>query len=130
MRTRPWIIAWRRGSGPCACSLVQEAVVHFTCGLEVAEQFGSHDSSFRCDVLVALAEAQGKIGDVTCANGNLDAAVSLARALGDAERLATAALRAGLLSELGVGGQTRRRSACSKRRAPCCPRTTPTSAPW
>ncbi len=82
----------------------EEAVVHFTRGLEVAEQFGSHDSSFRCDALVALAEAQGKIGDVTRANGNLDAAVSLARALGDAERLATAALRAGPLSELGVGG--------------------------
>jgi DNA-binding SARP family transcriptional activator/tetratricopeptide (TPR) repeat protein len=82
----------------------EEAVVHFTRGLDVAEQSGSRDSAFRCDTLVALAEAQGKIGDVARANENLAAAVSLARAMGDAERLATAALRAGPLGDLGIGG--------------------------
>ena len=82
----------------------EEAVVHFTRALDVAEQSGSRDSAFRCDVLVALAEAQGKIGDVARADENLAAAVSLARAMGDAERLAAAALRAGPLSELGIGG--------------------------
>jgi DNA-binding SARP family transcriptional activator len=82
----------------------EEAVVHLTRGLEVAEQFGSHDDAFRCDSLVALAEAQGKVGDIVHANENLEEAVSLARGLGDAERLATAALRVGPLSDLGIGG--------------------------
>ena len=82
----------------------EEAVVHFSRALDVAEQFGSHDGGFRCDVLVALAEAQGKIGDVARANEHLMAAVSLARTIGDAERLAAAALRAGPLSNLGIGG--------------------------
>ena len=86
----------------------EEAVVHFTRALDVAEQSGSRNSAFRCDALVALAEAQGKIGGVARADENLAAAVSLARAMGDPERLAAAALRAGPLSELGIGGASQK----------------------
>ena len=82
----------------------EEAVGHLTKGLEVAEQFGSHDRAVRCDALIALAEAQSRAGDAAQADANRERAASLARALGDPERLATAALRAGPLSDLGIGG--------------------------
>jgi DNA-binding SARP family transcriptional activator/tetratricopeptide (TPR) repeat protein len=80
----------------------EEAVGHFTRSLEVAEQFGDHDQSLRCDALLALAEAQNRAGDNKTADANFERAVVLARAIGDPERLATAALRAGPLSGLGI----------------------------
>ena len=82
----------------------EEAVGHFTRGLEVAEQFGSHDRAVRCDALIALAEAQNRAGDTAHADENFEKAASLARAMGDAERLATTALLAGPLSYLGIVG--------------------------
>ena len=56
----------------------------------------------RCDVLIALAEAQNRAGDTAPANTNFERAATLARSLGDADRLAAAALRAGPLSYLGI----------------------------
>ncbi len=82
----------------------EEAVGHFTRSLEVAEQFGSPDRAARCDALIALAEAQHRAGDTAQADANSERAASLARAMGDPERLAAAALRAEPLSELGIGG--------------------------
>ncbi len=82
----------------------EEAVGHFTRSLEVAEQFGSQDRAARCDALIALAEAQHRAGDTAQADANSERAASLARAMGDPERLATAALRAEPLSEIGIGG--------------------------
>ncbi len=82
----------------------EEAVGHFTRSLEVAEQSGSHDRAVRCDALIALAEAQTRAGESAQADVTSERAASLARDLGDAERLATAALRSGPLSEVGVGG--------------------------
>ncbi len=82
----------------------EDAVGHFARGLEVAEQFGSGDSATRCDALMALAEAQTRTGDTAQADANFEKAASLARAMGDADRLATAALRAGPLSYLGIVG--------------------------
>ena len=82
----------------------EEAIGHFTRSLEVAEQSGSHDRAVRCDALIALAEAQTRAGETAQADVTSERAASLARAMGDPERLATAALRSGPLSELGVGG--------------------------
>jgi tetratricopeptide (TPR) repeat protein len=82
----------------------EEAVGHFTRSLEVAERFGEDDPCLYCDVLLALAEAQNRAGDVTSADVNFERAAALARTLGDAERLATAALRAGPLSYVGIIG--------------------------
>ena len=82
----------------------EEAVGHFSRSLEVAEQFGQHDKTLRCDALVALAEAQNRAGDSVRADENFKKAASLARDMGDAERLAAAALRAGPLSYLGIVG--------------------------
>ena len=79
----------------------EEAVGHFARSLEVAEQFGDHDQSLRCDALIALAEAQNRAGDNETAEANFERAATLARAIGDPERLASAALRAGPLNGLG-----------------------------
>jgi hypothetical protein len=80
----------------------EEAALHFARGLEVAEQFGLGDPQARCDALIALAEAQNRAGDTALADDNFERAAALARTLGDAPRLAAAALRAGPLSYLGI----------------------------
>jgi DNA-binding SARP family transcriptional activator/tetratricopeptide (TPR) repeat protein len=79
----------------------EEAVGHFTRSLEVAEQFGDHDQSLRCDALLALAEAQNRSDENETADANFERAAVLARAIGDPDRLALAALRAGPLNGLG-----------------------------
>jgi DNA-binding SARP family transcriptional activator/tetratricopeptide (TPR) repeat protein len=82
----------------------EEAVGHLTRALEVAEKFGEADSSTRCDTLIALAEAQNRAGDAAQANANFERAASVARSIGDPERLASTALRAGPLTYLGIVG--------------------------
>ena len=93
-----------RAAGERALRLLafEEASDHFERSLEVAEQFGPPDSAARCDVLIALAEAQNRAGDTAPANANFERAAALARSMGDPERLAAAALRAGPLSYLGI----------------------------
>ena len=93
-----------RAAGERALRLLafEEAAVHFARSLEVAEQFGPPDQEARCDALIALAEAQNWAGETALADANFERAAALARALGDAGRLAAAALRAGPLSYLGI----------------------------
>ena len=93
-----------RAAGERALRLLafEEAAVHFARSLEVAEQFGPDDPPARCDALIALAEAQNRAGDTAPANTNIEKAAVLARSMGDAGRLAAAALRAGPLSYLGI----------------------------
>jgi predicted ATPase len=76
----------------------EEAVGHFSRGLEVAELYGDHDLATRCDALLALAEALNKAGDSAEADRTYEKAAAVARSMDDSERLATAALRAGPLS--------------------------------
>lgn len=80
----------------------EEAVGHLTRALEVAEKAGDTDQAALCDTLIALAEAQNRAGDETQANANFARAAALARSIGDPERLAITALRAGPVSYLGV----------------------------
>ena len=82
----------------------EDAVGHLTRALEVAERFAPPDQATRCDALIALAEAQNRAGDSVQAYANFERAATLARTLGDAERLATTALRAGPMSYLGIVG--------------------------
>jgi hypothetical protein len=82
----------------------EEAVGHFRRGLEVAELYGEHDMSTKCDALLALAEAQNKMGDKANADGNFEKAAAVARTMGDPKRLAMAAMRAGPLSYMGIVG--------------------------
>ena len=58
----------------------EEAALHFTRGLEVAEQSGWATPG-RCDVLMALAEAQERAGDTVLANANFERAAEFAARL-------------------------------------------------
>ena len=100
----PKAMAYCVAAGERALRLLafEEAVGHFARGLEVAEQYGEPDAPARCDLLIALAEAQNRAGDAVRANANFERAAALARTMGDPERLAAAALRAGPLSYLGI----------------------------
>ena len=90
------------------------------------------DHEARCDALIALAEAQNRAGDTALADANFERAASLARAMGDAERLAAAALRAGPLSYLGIVAGERGAGATARGGSlPRLPaRRTPTCEPW
>jgi predicted ATPase len=66
----------------------EEAVDHYTRALEVVGRVGGGRASRR-DVLLALGEAQNKAGDTVAADRALEEAASLARSLGDDERLAS-----------------------------------------
>jgi predicted ATPase len=68
----------------------EEAVDQYGRAVDVVGRVGG-DSAARCDVLLALGEAQHKAGDVVTARLTLAEAASLAGVLGDAERLARAA---------------------------------------
>jgi tetratricopeptide (TPR) repeat protein len=98
-------VSYSMAAGERAVHLLafEEAVGHFARGLQVAELYGDHDLTLRCDALLALAEAQNKAGDPS-ADVSYEKAAALARTLGDPERLALAALRAGPLSYIGIVG--------------------------
>jgi len=82
----------------------EEAVGHFRRGLEVARVYGKEDPTTKCDALLALAEAQNKMGDKQSADRHFEEAAAVARAMHDPERLAMAAMRAGPLSYMGIVG--------------------------
>jgi eukaryotic-like serine/threonine-protein kinase len=97
-------VRYCRAAGERALRLLafEEAAAHFTRSLEVADRYGPPDPEARCDVLIALGEAQNRAGDTALADANFARAAALARALADAGRLAATALRAGPLSYLGI----------------------------
>ena len=80
----------------------EEAVGHLTRALEVAERFGHDERIATCDALNILIEAQNRAGDTEQATANFVRAAALVRSIGDPERLATTALRAGPVNYLGV----------------------------
>ncbi len=84
----------------------EEAVGHLTRSLEVAEQYGPQDQTTYCETLMALAEALHRAGDSSQGDAYFERAAAIARDLGDDERLAAAALRAGSVSPLGVVAAT------------------------
>ena len=102
-------VRYCRAAGERALRLLafEEAVSHLTRGLAVAERHCAHDRATRCDILLALAEAQSRAGDAVPAEENFDRATALARAMEDGERLAASAVRRGPLSYLlGSRGPT------------------------
>ena len=80
---------------------------------------------------MALAEAQNRAGDTALADANFERAAALARVMGDAERLAAAALRAGPLSYLGiVRANEEQVQLLEEARAALPEARTRTSEPW
>ena len=96
--------AYAAGERALRVHAFEEAVGHFARGLEVSERSGTEVGLATCDALLALAEAQNKLGDKDDADANFDRAAALARSRGDGERLAMAAMRAGPLSYMGIVG--------------------------
>ena len=86
----------------------EEAAAHYERALQVLE-LRALDEVKRCDLMLALGEAQMKTSDVGEARETLQQAVGLARALGSPDRLARVALafpwwpQAGVVDELLVG---------------------------
>ena len=102
MGTRRPGIASPRESTRCNCFPSKRPQGYLARSLAVAEEFVPHDQAARCDALMALAEAQNRAGDIAQADANFKKAASLARAMGDAGRLATVALRAVPMSFHGI----------------------------
>ena len=124
---------YSRAAGERALRLLafEEAAMHFARSLEVAGQFGPQDQEERCDALIALAEAQNRAGETAMANANFARAAALARGMGDAERLAAAALRAGPLSYLGIVRANEEQVQLLEEAQQRLPEArTRTSAPW
>jgi class 3 adenylate cyclase len=86
-------IAYARQAGERALAglAFEEAAAHFARALGVLEPRGPDGERLRCDLLLALADAQRRAGDNTYRE-TVAQAVAAARALGDGERLALAAL--------------------------------------
>jgi DNA-binding SARP family transcriptional activator len=80
----------------------EEAVGHFARCLELCERFVPEDRRERCDALLGLAEAQARSGATEEADVHFARAAALARAAGDPERLAWAAIHCGSVSYLGI----------------------------
>jgi len=71
----------------------EEAVRFYEQALEVAEWAGIAESTVSCDLLLGLACAQWKVGEVLPSRATYDRAAALAHAIEDPERFGLAALR-------------------------------------
>jgi predicted ATPase len=94
----------------------EEAVAHYERALQALDLRPSDDPDRRCDLLLELARAQLRVGAVARAREAAFRAAEIARSLGDADRMALAALRAywELVPEFAP---TRRASRFSRRRS-------------
>ncbi len=79
--------AGRAGDRAAAQLAYEEAVRHYEMALTLARE-----DAARCDLLLALGDAQARAGDTPASQGSLRQAADLAEALGSPEQLAEAAL--------------------------------------
>jgi tetratricopeptide (TPR) repeat protein len=87
----------------------EEAAAHCSRALEALELMGTADEGWRCDLLLALAEAQTWAGSAAAGEETYLRAAAIARALGDPARLARAALGYGGWAE-AMGANERMRA--------------------
>src|SRR5439155_6959709 len=80
----------------------EEAVSHYERALQVMDLDSATTDEARCDLLIALGDAQYKSGDVPEAEGTFDKAIAISRRLGDAERLGQAVLGRATYFEIGA----------------------------
>jgi tetratricopeptide (TPR) repeat protein len=73
----------------------EEAVSHYGRALQAVEVLAHGSPSERCELLLATAGAQGRAGQTRAARASFQQAAEVARQLGDATRLARAALGIG-----------------------------------
>ena len=99
--------AWRAATKAIGQLAHEEATILLERGLRILDGV-EVGGEVRADLLLGLAEARGRAGDVNAAREALDAAADQARGVGDAQRLARAAVatRRGFLSVLPEPGET------------------------
>ena len=93
--------ATRAAERALAMTAYEEAVTHFERALQVMELDSATTDGARCDLLIALGDAQFKSGDVTESQATFDKAIDIARRLGDGERLGRAIL--GRVEQFTIG---------------------------
>jgi tetratricopeptide (TPR) repeat protein len=99
--------AWRAGDAATAVLAFEEAVAQYRHALELADQAGL-DLHQRTELMLTLAAAQTRSGAFVAAKGSWEEAMDLARATGQPEQMARAALGASLPGMLfGVTDTTR-----------------------
>jgi DNA-binding SARP family transcriptional activator len=82
----------------------EEAVAYYDQALSILELAAGRNPLLVCDLLLAKGEAENRSGEANAAAADFERAATLARDVGDAERLARAALMTGPLSYFGVVG--------------------------
>jgi type II secretory pathway predicted ATPase ExeA len=89
----------RAGDRAAALLAYEEAARHYTRGLQLLETDVEGADLRRCELLLRLADAQWRSGDVRTARATFEDATAVARRLGDGQLLARAAL--GYVTALG-----------------------------
>jgi DNA-binding SARP family transcriptional activator len=82
----------RAGAGALGALSFEEAVDHYTRALAALNASGETDEGLRCEVLLALGEAEWRMGDASASRETLGRAFRLAQRSGDVEALGRAAL--------------------------------------
>ncbi|HEY5052174.1 MAG TPA: AAA family ATPase [Solirubrobacterales bacterium] len=82
----------RAGAGALGALSFEEAVAHYSQALAALNAYGEVDEALRCEVLLALGEAEWRMGDADASRETLGRAFRLAQRSGDAEALGRAAL--------------------------------------
>ncbi|MFN8159487.1 MAG: BTAD domain-containing putative transcriptional regulator [Solirubrobacterales bacterium] len=82
----------RAGASALGALAFDRAIEHYGDALEALRRAGRGDESLRCELLLALGEAQGRAGRPEASRDTFSAAARIARSLGDADVPARAAL--------------------------------------
>jgi DNA-binding SARP family transcriptional activator/tetratricopeptide (TPR) repeat protein len=82
----------RAGASALGALAFEEAVKHYNGALSALNAVGSSDENLRCELLIALGEAEWRAGDVGSSRETFGRAARIAGAIGDAETLGRAAL--------------------------------------
>ena len=82
----------RAGAGALGALSFEEAVGHYTRALTALDASGNTDESLRCEILLALGEAEWRMGDSRASRETLRRAFRLAQRSGDADALGRSAL--------------------------------------
>jgi class 3 adenylate cyclase len=94
--------ATRAGERATSLTAYEDAAAHFESALQALDVKDSPDERQRCELLLAIGEAQNRAGDRDRAKANFLRAVDVARKLSDSDRFAGAAL--GYAGEWGAWG--------------------------
>jgi DNA-binding SARP family transcriptional activator/tetratricopeptide (TPR) repeat protein len=82
----------RAGAGALGALSFEEAVTHYTQALSALDTSGQTEESLRCEILLALGEAEWRMGDASASRETLSRAFRLAQRGDDDEALGRAAL--------------------------------------